>query len=137
MNDPAHASVRGLIRRNGRMLLLKHLTSYGAEVWSIPGGRAQIGEDPRDALVREVKEETTLNVVVNETVGVYGLTWDDDAKGAVAIVFHCNLIGGTVDITNNPNEEEPVIDFDWINPSQIDGLPMHPDLKEIVTGNAL
>ncbi|HET8959188.1 NUDIX hydrolase [Nocardioides sp.] len=41
------------------------------ELWTLPGGGLDHGEDPRDAVLREVKEETGLDAEVGETARVY------------------------------------------------------------------
>jgi ADP-ribose pyrophosphatase YjhB (NUDIX family) len=56
MEQPAQASVRGLIEDDGRFLFVTHRTRCGSEAWTLPGGRARIGEDPREAVAREVFE---------------------------------------------------------------------------------
>ena len=54
------------------------------ELWTLPGGGLEHGEHPREAVVREVHEETGLDVVVGDTARVYSLhlptTWRDGRK---------------------------------------------------------
>ena len=75
MGEPPEAAAGGGVRRDparrpdpaepaGRRLTTK-------ELWTLPGGGLDHGEDPRDAVVREVHEETGLDVQVGETARVY------------------------------------------------------------------
>ena len=132
MERPAQASVRGRIEEDGRVLLLECRTADGDEVWTVPGGRAHIGEDPRDAVVREVREETSLEVAVGDPIDSYSFTWDDGDRGVVATVFDCEWIDGTVDVHDNPDDER-IVGYDWIEPAVAASLPMLPPLREIVT----
>ena len=131
MERPAQASVRGLIEHEGRVLLVAKRTDGGDDVWTVPGGRARIGEDPRDAVVREMQEETSLEVTVGAPIGVYSFTWEDGANGVVATVFDCEWVDGTVDITNNP-EDEPIVGFEWATPDRLSTLSMLPEVRRIV-----
>jgi 8-oxo-dGTP diphosphatase len=61
-----------VILRDGRILLTRLAPSVTSEeLWTLPGGGLDHGEDPRDAVVREIHEETGLDVVVGETARVY------------------------------------------------------------------
>lgn len=53
MEQPADASMRGLIVEDGSVLMVKHETCEGDIVLTLPGGRAHIGEDPRDTVTRK------------------------------------------------------------------------------------
>jgi len=62
----------GLVLRDGRILLTRLARRISAdERWHLPGGGVDHGEDPRDALVREIREETGLEAEVGETAHVY------------------------------------------------------------------
>ncbi|HWJ82395.1 MAG TPA: NUDIX domain-containing protein [Nocardioides sp.] len=63
----------------GDRILLSRLSARVTqqELWSLPGGGVDHGEDPREAVVREVHEETGLTAEVGETAHVYSLHLPD------------------------------------------------------------
>lgn len=67
----------------GEQILLTRLSPEitRSELWTLPGGGVDHGEDPRDAVIREVHEETGLDARVGETARVYSAhmpdTWRD------------------------------------------------------------
>jgi ADP-ribose pyrophosphatase YjhB (NUDIX family) len=61
-----------VILRDDRILLSRLAPSVTSEeLWTLPGGGLDHGEDPRDAVIREIKEETGLDAAVGETARVY------------------------------------------------------------------
>jgi ADP-ribose pyrophosphatase YjhB (NUDIX family) len=52
-----HVRVTGVVIEDDRILLLNQDTDTGRS-WSLPGGKVEEGETIRDALVREMREET-------------------------------------------------------------------------------
>ncbi len=63
MNNDNHLLAKigqyALIRKDGQVLVLERDRS---KTWSLPGGRLNVGEDWNNAFIREIKEETNLNI---------------------------------------------------------------------------
>jgi 8-oxo-dGTP diphosphatase len=67
-----------VIIRDGQILLSKIAPHISAEgLWTLPGGGLDHGEDPRDAVVREVREETGLEVTIGPTAHTFSLHLPD------------------------------------------------------------
>jgi len=55
---------------DGRVLLARYLRPTGDSHWTLPGGKVEQAEDPFDAVIREVAEETGCEAVVERLLGV-------------------------------------------------------------------
>lgn len=55
---------------DGRVLLARYAPREGQANWTLPGGRVEHGEDPFDAVIREVVEETGCGALVERLLGV-------------------------------------------------------------------
>lgn len=55
---------------DSRVLLALHVEANGDKTWTLPGGRVEQGEDPFDAVIREVAEETGYDAVVERLLGM-------------------------------------------------------------------
>jgi 8-oxo-dGTP diphosphatase len=62
--------VGAVIIQDGRVLLVQRAHEPLAGQWSLPGGAVEVGETLREAVVREVREETGLDVDVGALVEV-------------------------------------------------------------------
>lgn len=80
----------------GRVLLQRR--SNGE--WGVPGGSSHLFENPAQTVIREVKEETGLDVTPEKLVGVYGgedhiFTYPNgDVAAHTSYTFLCRVIGG-------------------------------------------
>lgn len=70
------------------------------DLWNLPGGGVEHGETPWDAVVREVHEETGLQVRVQRLQGVYAKPETDD----LVFSFVCEIIGGGITLNDEANE---------------------------------
>lgn len=85
------ASTAAIFDLAGEVLLVR--LSYDQGQWALPGGSIDPGESPADAAVREVREETGLDVEVQDLYGVYWLRERDGFMFA----FRCRVVGGTLE----------------------------------------
>ncbi len=106
--------VFAIIADAGRVLLAQRRDSGW---WNLPGGGLESAEAVDEGVVREVREETALDVTVKRLVGVYSKPQIDE----VVIVFECQPIGGTL----TPTDESAA--FVWASPNALPDktLPKH------------
>jgi 8-oxo-dGTP diphosphatase len=88
-----------IIEQEGKLLLLQRTQEPFAGDWNIPAGYVEADEDPRQAVVREVLEETGLEVEVDELVDVYFFA-DDPRGNGILVVYRCHVVGGTLQETD-------------------------------------
>jgi len=104
----------------GRILLLKR--SDVENLWGFPGGFMEPGERASEAVVREVREETALEVEPGALIGIYSgpefafAYPNGDQVQPVTIFFECQAVGGELD----PDREE-ILEGRYFGPE--DDLP--------------
>ena len=67
--DRAQVCVGAVVIDDDRLLLIRRGTAPSKGMWSIPGGRVEFGETLAEAVVREVREETGIEVVCERFLG--------------------------------------------------------------------
>lgn len=81
--------VRGAVIRNDRVLLVREGTDG---LWTLPGGYADVGLSPQENIVKEIREEASIDV---DVVGLYAIRhkakheYDADARDFYKLFFLC------------------------------------------------
>ncbi|RAJ67038.1 ADP-ribose pyrophosphatase YjhB (NUDIX family) [Streptomyces sp. Amel2xB2] len=107
---------------HGRILLQRRADSG---LWALPGGGMELDDSLPGAAVREVREETGLDVEVTGLVGTYTdpqhviVYGDGEVRRQFNICFTARVVGGELTVS----QESTALRF--VNPEEIDVLPMH------------
>ncbi|MFJ7912696.1 NUDIX hydrolase [Kitasatospora sp. NPDC096204] len=113
---------------NGRgELLLERRSDNGR--WGMPGGVLEIGEDLPGAVVREVREETGIEVEVTGLVGTYSDPGhviefsDGEVRQEFSLCFRARPVGGWLAASSESFEVR------WVPREDLDGLDIAPTTR--------
>lgn len=99
-NRRQRVAAYGVCVRDGQVLLARYIGGDRPR-WTLPGGGIDHGEDPYDAVLRELTEETGYRGEVRELLGIH--SWHDEHRvrpgGGRARDYHGLRIVYTVDVT--------------------------------------
>ena len=90
---PVLGGASGLIVRDGKVLLIRRGKQPYKDHWSLPGGGVERGETIREAVKREVLEETGFEVDVGLVAGYREEIIGPDEHYLI-LAFHCTVTGG-------------------------------------------
>lgn len=108
--------VGAIVIDDGCLLLIRRGRGAGVGMWSVPGGRVELGETMRAATARELAEETGLDGVVTKHVG-----WVERIGGGHHFVIHDYLV--TVPGRAGARAGDDASEVAWVPLDQLDQLP--------------
>lgn len=92
-------AVDSVILFKGGLVLIKRKSPPYQGCYALPGGFVEIGESTEDAVAREVKEETGLDIEILKLIGIYDNPARDPRGHVVSICYLCagagNLVSGS------------------------------------------
>ncbi|GGM10235.1 NUDIX hydrolase [Micromonospora yangpuensis] len=120
-------SVVAAVRNQRGELLMIHRTDNN--LWALPGGGHDIGESISGTVVREVREETGIEVEVIGLVGIYTnphhvMAYDDgEVRQQFSICFTARPVGGQLETSSESRQVR------WVNPAELNQLDIHPSMR--------
>ncbi|MEM7132905.1 MAG: NUDIX domain-containing protein [Chloroflexota bacterium] len=113
-----------LFDETGEKVLLTRRADNGR--WCLPGGGMDPGEEIGETCVREVLEETGLEVRIKKMIGVYSnphyIVWYDQGSGdkvqIVSVLFEVELLGGELTLSDETTE------FGYFSRDEIDRMDL-------------
>jgi ADP-ribose pyrophosphatase YjhB (NUDIX family) len=120
-------SVTAIVPNDRGELLLVHKTDN--DLWALPGGAMEIGESMADTVVREVKEETGVDVEVTGVVGIYTnpnhvMAYDNgEVRQQCSICFTTRMLGGQLTTSSETSEVQ------FVATDRLDTLSIHPSMR--------
>lgn len=127
---PTHiVAVDGIVENERNEILL--VKSRDKEVWTIPGGQVETGENLIDALIREIKEESGIDAAVNKLVCVSSNTCIYEGYNGYGTIptkvmfgFTCTYLGGELSDSDETTESR------WIPRDEVLDYIKVPNLIE-------
>lgn len=119
-----------VISDDQKILLVKHRKG-SRQYWVLPGGRLEYGETFQECGVREVKEETGLDVAVDKMVFVSEAIAPDRSRHIVNVYMTARVTGGSLRLGN-----EPVLaGVDFLPLSELESGSLYPPVgRQILAG---
>ncbi len=115
-----------IVRNTEGKILFERRSDNGR--WGLPSGVMEIGERIGETIVREVKEETNLDIRVDYLVGIYTNPHhliafsDGEVRQQFSLCFACTLLGGEIHVSSESFEVA------FFSPEEIEQLHLHPSL---------
>jgi len=122
-------AVAFLIERDGRLLMIRRGPDreHAPGEWECGSGRVEPGEEPEDAVRREAREETGLEVEVVGPVDTFHYYRGPAREEAIGIAFHCRVLGGEVRLSDEHDAVE------WVALDRVGEIPVSQPLRDCLT----
>jgi ADP-ribose pyrophosphatase YjhB (NUDIX family) len=122
--------VGGVVVHDGRVLLIRRGKDPLLGRWTVPGGTVELGESLEEAVVREMGEETGLEVEPLEVLGVFDRIHREGGRVVyhyVVVDYLCRWRSGRARAGSD------ALEVAWVSPEEIGGYEVPPGALEVVS----
>ena len=124
MSEQIEIRVAGILIHQGKILLAEH-EKAGQSYWVIPGGRVKFGETLQEALLREMNEETGLEVEVGGRIFVNDFV--QEKRQVLNIYFEVSLKEGLAKWRKKRDGRLRRTEF--FSPEELKKITLKPEIK--------
>ncbi|MES5865540.1 NUDIX domain-containing protein [Bacillus cereus group sp. RP32] len=110
MESVMQVRVTGILIEHEKVLLVKQKVAN--RNWSLPGGRVENGETLEEAIIREMREETGLEVKIKKLL--YVCDKPDASPSLLHITFLLERIEGEITLPSNEFDHNPIQDVQMV-----------------------
>jgi 8-oxo-dGTP diphosphatase len=133
MYDPrVHVGTAALVLNPLRQLLMIQRSpnvSHGANTWSVPGGWLDYGETPREAVLRELKEEVGLRGENANFIDVVTNTHPEPVDHVVCLFYQ---VMWSKDMTPKIMEPDKIADCQWVPIDWVEHMDLFDPMQSFV-----
>jgi len=117
-----------IIERDGTILMLRRSPTkdHAPGQWETGSGRLESGEHPEEAVLREAREETGLQVEIVAPVATFRFLRGAAREEAVGITFWCRYVAG--DVVSSDEHDRAI----WVSPEEAKSLVSSPGEAEAI-----
>ena len=105
-----------LIEKNKILLIQQKVNSFRS--WSLPGGKLEEGESLKNCLIREMQEETGLDISVKRLLYICDRTLNQ--KHILHITFEVHRVGGVIAHPGDCKDSTPIKSIDMIDIAELE-----------------
>ena len=122
--------VTAFIKNGEKVLIVKRPqdASFLPDYFELPGGHVEFGETPEEALIREVKEEVSLDIEPQKPYSTFSYISSNGNKHTIDIQYIVNVINDN----QEPKLSEEHESFAWITENEINNFKFSDLMKEAV-----
>lgn len=119
--------VAGILIEDDKILLIEHLKK-DKRYWLVPGGGVDWGESTAEALIREYKEETNLDISVEKFLFLSETIAPDKQKHVINLYFQIKVLKNSIE-NMQLGDEKNLIDLRFITKNEIENIKLYPNIK--------
>jgi ADP-ribose pyrophosphatase YjhB (NUDIX family) len=131
--DQPVVGIGAVIIKEGKIVLIKRGNEPSKGKWSIPGGHVELGENLKEAVIRETKEETCLDVDNPILIDVVeNVDWDEQGKikyHYVIVDYLVHVKGGNIEAASDAAE------IRWVPLEEVENYYLTASFRVFFTQN--